>query len=340
MYTCTPPVSCSGAITNHKMQQAMLKPAAPIRLAPMRMRRTCVVRAEKDSRAKKEFEAELATDSMDSNILDYCSLNPEGKRPLKKRSLGEKEQEYLDALRAFYYDETPTMSNEEFDNLEQDLVWAGSRVAVLSSTEQKFMEASRAFQQNKPMLTDDQYDELKRQLRRDRSPVVAQGPRCSLRSKRMYSDISVDYLKMTFLNLPAVLLVLGALFSVDDLTGFEITKAISLPEPLGIIFLWAVLLPGLFILANALTQLAFKDALIMKGTCPNCNTENTSYFGDVLTVSGTRDEQTFKCKECKSELTFRANDRMLVMSPPQDKKPPPQKQPKKDGDGKQQPATA
>lgn len=41
-------------------------------------------------------------------------------------------------------------------------------------------------------------------------------------------------------------------------------QAIELPQPLGIIFLWAVLLPGLFIVANALTQLAFKDALIIK----------------------------------------------------------------------------
>lgn len=27
--------------------------------------------------AKEEFEAELATDSMDTNILDYCSLDPQ-----------------------------------------------------------------------------------------------------------------------------------------------------------------------------------------------------------------------------------------------------------------------
>ena len=57
---------------------------------------------------------------------------------------------------------------------------------------------------------------------------------------------------------------LGALFSVDDLTGFEITKAVELPEPFGIIVLWGLVLPALFIFANALTQLAFKDALILK----------------------------------------------------------------------------
>lgn len=62
----------------------------------------------------------------------------------------------------------------------------------------------------------------------------------------------------------AVAQTLGALFSVDDLTGFEITKVIELPEPYGIIALWGLVLPAIFIFANAITQLAFKDALILK----------------------------------------------------------------------------
>lgn len=265
--------------------------------------------------AKEEFEAELATESMDSNILDYCSLDPQGKRPTVRKSLGEKEQEYLDALRAFYYDGKPTMSDEEFENLEQELLWEGSRVAILSSTEQKFMEASRAFEKGQPILSDEQYDDLKKQLRRDRSTVVAQGPRCSIRSKSMYSDLTVDYLKVTLLNAPAVLLVLGLLFSIDDITGFEITKVIELPKPYGIVFLWGLVLPSLFILANAITSLVFKDALILKGTCPECNTENFTYFGDILTVSGSRSETTTPCKECKAQLKFKADDRMLVVVP-------------------------
>ncbi len=35
------------------------------------------------------------------------------------------------APQAFYYDGKPTMSDEEFENLEQELLWGGSRVAVL-----------------------------------------------------------------------------------------------------------------------------------------------------------------------------------------------------------------
>ena len=36
---------------------------------------------------------------------------------------------------------------------------------------------------------------------------MTQGPRCSIRSKNMYSDLEVDYPKMLLLNLPGVLLV-------------------------------------------------------------------------------------------------------------------------------------
>jgi hypothetical protein len=100
----------------------------------------------------------------------------QGKRPTTRKSLGEKEQEYLDALRvgvlsrrqvvardgldldrlqetpnhqplltamtclqAFYYDGKPTMSDEEFENLEQELLWEGSRVAILRCTTSRML---------------------------------------------------------------------------------------------------------------------------------------------------------------------------------------------------------
>ena len=33
---------------------------------------------------------------------------------------------------AYYYEETPTLSNEEFDNLKQELQWEGSKVVILT----------------------------------------------------------------------------------------------------------------------------------------------------------------------------------------------------------------
>ncbi len=50
-----------------------------------------------------------------------------------------------------------------------------------SSTEQRFMEASKAYVAGKPFLSDDQFDDLKKQLRDKRSIVVAQVPEMSLK---------------------------------------------------------------------------------------------------------------------------------------------------------------
>lgn len=49
----------------------------------------------------------------------------------------------------------------------------------------------------------------------------------------MFSDAMADYPRLVLLNVPACLLVLGGVFAIDDLTGFEITEAIELPLPYG-----------------------------------------------------------------------------------------------------------
>lgn len=36
-------------------------------------------------------------------------------------------------MQSFYFDGQPSMSNEEFDNLKEELLWEGSQVAVLRS---------------------------------------------------------------------------------------------------------------------------------------------------------------------------------------------------------------
>ncbi len=38
---------------------------------------------------------------------------------------------FLTCAQSFYYDEKPLLSNEEFDNLKEELLWGGSKVAIL-----------------------------------------------------------------------------------------------------------------------------------------------------------------------------------------------------------------
>ncbi len=58
-----------------------------------------------------------------------------------------------------------------------------------------------------------------------------QGPRCSIRSKKMYGDLVPDAARLLILYVPAVMLVLGFVFAIDDITGFEITTLVELPPP-------------------------------------------------------------------------------------------------------------
>nr|GLL45104.1 PGR5-like protein 1A, chloroplastic [Ipomoea trifida] len=181
-----------------------------------------------------------ADDVEDTKILQYCSIDKK-----EKKSLGEMEQDFLQALQAFYYEGKAIMSNEEFDNLKEELMWEGSSVVMLSADEQRFLEASMAYVSGNPILSDKEFDELKLKL-------------------KVYSDLSVDYLKMLLLNVPGVLVALGLFFFLDDLTGFEITYLLELPEPFSFIFTWFAALPFILWLSFTITGIIVKDVLIVK----------------------------------------------------------------------------
>ncbi|GAB2300929.1 PGR5-like protein 1A, chloroplastic [Dionaea muscipula] len=245
---------------------------------------------------------------VDSKILPYCSIEKK-----EKKSVGELEQEFLQALQAFYYEGKAVMTNEEFDNLKEELMWEGSSVIMLSADEQRFLEASMAYVAGKPILTNEEFDELKQKLKSEGSNIVVEGPRCSLRSRKVYSDLTVDYFKMFLLNVPAAVVALTLFFFLDDLTGFEITYLLELPEPFSFIFTWFAAVPLIVWSSQALTRLIVKDFLILKGPCPNCGTENNSFFGTILTISSGGKINNVKCSNCGTVLVFDSKARLITL---------------------------
>ncbi|GMH45776.1 hypothetical protein BSKO_13739 [Bryopsis sp. KO-2023] len=268
------------------------------RCAGLLGRKSTVVRAETEKAESKP----IAIDNCDENIGEYCSIDQAGEKEV--RTLGEMEQEFLQAMQAWYYDGESIMTDDEFENLKEELIWQGSEIAVLSSAEQKFLEASLAYSKGQQILSDAEYDALKIELKQQDSFVTSAGPRCSLRSRKMYSDLRVDYLKMTLLNIPAVVLVLSGVFLLDDITGFQLTALIELPKPWGALVLWGVVLPACFVLSQQLTNIVLRDGLILKGQCPNCGADLNTYFGDIFTVEGNKDEAEVPCASCKAKLSL------------------------------------
>lgn len=308
---------------NHGAQPGRRACLAGARPAPRGLRSVPRAVEQKDSTPPLMMSGEETDGGEDHLAADYCSLDAAGKRMKKgTRSLGEMEQEFLDAMSSYYFDGKAAISDAEFDLLKEELLWAGSKVVVLDADEQKFLEAVRSWGTGHPLMSDEEFDALRNELRLKGSVVAAQGPRCSLRTKKMYADALPDYLRMTALNIPAALLVLGVVFSIDDLTGFEITSMLELPPPYGIVALWGLVLPVLYLLSSSITNLVLRDGLILKGTCPCCGTNNYSYFGDIFTVPGSRGSNTVECSNtaCRADLTFDYNKRVIVVDrTPEDK---------------------
>lgn len=103
----------------------------------------------------------------------------------------------------------------------------------------------------------------------------------------------------------------------------------QLPEPFSFIFTWFAAVPLIVWLAQSLTKLIVKDFLILKvtifdknhlriilsrhmilelialliynftfkGPCPNCGTENLSFFGTILSISSGGTTNNLKCSE-------------------------------------------
>ncbi|XP_042952741.1 PGR5-like protein 1A, chloroplastic isoform X3 [Carya illinoinensis] len=255
-----------------------------------------------------QVEGAQGGEVVDGKILPDGSIDKK-----EKKSVGELEQDFLQALQAFYYEGKAIMSNEEFDNLKEELMWEGSSVVMLSSDEQKFLEASMAYVAGKPILNDEEFDQLKLRLKTEGSEIVVEGPRCSLRSRKVYSDLSVDYLKMLLLNVPATVVALGLFFFLDDITGFEITYLLELPEPFSFIFTWFAAVPLIVWLALSLTNAIVKDFLILKGACPNCGTENGSFFGTILSISSGGSTNTIKCSNCETALVYDSKTRLITL---------------------------
>ncbi|GAU50857.1 hypothetical protein TSUD_184620 [Trifolium subterraneum] len=289
VFTLTPPRLCSAPPTPFvPISSSFSRPQFSSRQLCLRRRVFLLSpKATADQGKVEEFEGDAV---IDSNVLPYCSLD----QKKEKKSVGELEQEFLQALQSFYYEGKAIMSNEEFDNLKEELMWEGSSVVMLSSDEQKFLEASMAYVSGNPILNDREYDALKLRL-------------------KVYSDLSVDYLKMFLLNVPATVVALGLFFFLDDITGFEITYLLELPEPFSFIFTWFAAVPLIVYLALSLTRAIIKDFVILKGPCPNCGHENTSFFGTILSISSGGSNNKVKCSDCGTEMVYDSSTRLITL---------------------------
>jgi hypothetical protein len=94
------------------------------------------------------------------------SLNTEQFQTLL-REMGPTQLEtmYIDTLFNYYEEGKETLTDEQFDQLREELDWQGSSITSLHRWELKFVEAALAYARGKPILSDEEYEKVKAEVK-------------------------------------------------------------------------------------------------------------------------------------------------------------------------------
>lgn len=155
----------------------------------------------------------------------------------------------------------------------------------------------QAYLKGEPIMSDSEFDALKRELKEDKSRfAVSTEPKCYIDTGICTVTLKEDKFRTNLLYLPA-----GAvLFLVWLGIGFEIIEPIVRLNPLFLILLGS---PLIYNGSKKITEeFIFVNNKIAFGPCPSCEAENRIYFGDILGVEGFGDVATVKCPNCKVEF--------------------------------------
>eukprot|EP00282_Hemiselmis_andersenii_P039542 CAMPEP_0169444616 /NCGR_PEP_ID=MMETSP1042-20121227/9995_1 /TAXON_ID=464988 /ORGANISM="Hemiselmis andersenii, Strain CCMP1180" /LENGTH=323 /DNA_ID=CAMNT_0009555945 /DNA_START=37 /DNA_END=1008 /DNA_ORIENTATION=+ len=237
-------------------------------------------------------EKELTVDAQGN----YFGVDAQGNKVAL--TLEAKEKTYLDACNAFYNDKKSVLSDEAFDELKEDLAFSGSDVALMNRMEVMFMVAANRYAEGNPIMSDEEFDNIRRKLKeRNSIAVVHKVPTCRVETNTCKADLTVDELKDNLLYFPVV--------GIVTLIVAELSYLIigSVGGPLGSLLLDS---PVIFAISYFIRNyILFQNPLITRTACPQCYTEQNIFFGDILFCQGKpNDEIKTACvnQACGCEL--------------------------------------
>ena len=102
--------------------------------------------------------------------------------------------------------------------MKEDLQWNGSSVVVVGRQEAKYLAAMQAYLKGSPIMTDDEFDDLKKELKETGSSfAVDTEPKCYIDTGVCKVTLKEDKFRSNLLYLPA-----GAVLTIAWLgLGFE-----------------------------------------------------------------------------------------------------------------------
>eukprot|EP00873_Tetraselmis_striata_P018798 jgi/Tetstr1/439062/TSEL_027552.t1 len=247
----------------------------------------------------------------------YCSIDAAGRHA--RLSLGEKEHALLGALTA-HSAGRPVMSDAEYDLLKEDLEWQGSLLAALPPQERLVLAAERAYDSipnasQRAIMSDGEYDAARQAMRRRDvafAPrgLLARGPRCSLRSRRVFADVGAHAALPSFLTLPMLLGLAAGLAAAGGAGGAQLpTPGIAAAS----LAAAALCLPLARRMAAALAAAALGYSARYDADCPHCGQPT-----GVAVPRQTEADTSFRiiCDRCLGGLRYDAAAHQITAVPP------------------------
>lgn len=175
-------------------------------------------------------------------------------------------------------------------------------MVVMNRKEATYLNAMQQYLKGKPIMSDKEFDSLKKDLMDEGSKFAVQTePKCYIDTGICKVTLQEDKFRSNLLYLPATLLLTFAWLGF----GYEAIEPIIRLNPLMLILLGS---PLIYNGAKFITEeLVFTNKLVAYGPCPNCSFENRVYFGEILGVEGFTDIAEVKCPNCKDIFRVQRN---------------------------------
>jgi len=245
-----------------------------------------------DSRTGRFYEKEIEMICRE----EFCAIEEKTGKPIVL-TLEEKERIFVEAMQAYFYDGREILTDKDFDQLKEDLLWEGSEVAALSRDENKYLAAMQAYINGKPIMSDEEFNALKKGLIQEGSKIaVSKEPKCFVDTGICSVTWTQDKVRQYVAYLPSAV-VITLLWTI---LSYEFTPLHYVNPLFGLVLGSPIIyFASLFFAENIFFQ---NKPLVATGPCPECNTENRVLFGDVLGVEGFSDVADVKCSNCKVPL--------------------------------------
>lgn len=290
------------------------------------------VRATHTTRDTRSVLTRSAADeSPNATVSPSCSIDDPS-----TCSLADLEMMYIDALWNYYNGGKFTLSDAEYDRLREELNWQGSGFPTLRRYEVAFVEASIAYARGESIVSDAEYEDLKRKVKASGKRDDVTALLLYTKGQQLLDQEQFDRLADEMKKLDIEVGLRGATCTISNTspeltndvgTLFKAYAAIStIPIIIGTVpYIGAVLLgktdvfPATFGLGFAVTfGLALASTLVnytglqngevLVGQCPCCETEIKQFFGGEEPPASVE----YKCLVCGTLSTLDRENKVIT----------------------------